>query len=707
MDGVVYRIWSDADGNLQAAGTPSSAFPPELEAIQVQAPEVSQQDTEGWSSPWSNRRYLRASLSSNHTIPIQTTRSLQQSQSSTVTSLNIMILWTPQAECHAAGLGDKCDRTASSTAQIQALTELAVQETNVALVESGVHIQLQLVYSNMTDYDEKKGWNRALSDLRSKQNGKMDEIHTLRDLYGAHFVHLIVSLPETYCGIGYFGPRPDLMFSVSDWTCTTGYYTLAHELGHNAGCHHNRDDSSYDLNYQHGYQDSRQRFRSILAYDCNKGCDRIQRFSNIEYGYDGMPVGNARHDNARQLNQVASEIASYYSTKTFCEWDDDCENIEDEVCNTEYGRGVCAPLPTPSPTMAPTQKATKPKPTAAPTSPTIAPTQKVKNPKPTTAPTGQVEYTTIYPAPPLPLSAYDSCSDDPAWSYGYGRHDCTWVASIPSRYCNLVGDDGSMANEGCKQTCGACTPSPSNAPSSSPSVAPSSIPSTQPSQYPTNLPSSNPSEAPTKAPSAAPSATPSISAAPSNEPSHRPSSDPSSVPSSIPSSIPSHTPSDVPSSIPSMSLEPTLSPQPSTSPSDAPSASPSVAPSASPSSVPSSLPSRIPSDAPSLVPTAFPTPQPSTAPSQEPSKVPSMAPSDGPSDIPSAEPTISISPSESPTMTPTTCQDSSQSFVVSDEVVDCGWVSRRINRRCVLSTDSGVPLHNKCPITCRTYCGIS
>jgi peptidyl-Asp metalloendopeptidase len=114
---------------------------------------------------------------------------------------------------------------------MQALVELAVAETNTAFINSGIHTQLSLVHSFRHDTYVEPSFDGALSDLKGTSDGKMDEIHALRDQYGADLVVLIIDDPQ-YCGLGYVGPSKDWMFSVSAWNCATGYYTFGHEIGY-------------------------------------------------------------------------------------------------------------------------------------------------------------------------------------------------------------------------------------------------------------------------------------------------------------------------------------------------------------------------------------------------------------------------------------------------------------------------------------------
>merc|ERR1719491_1072848 len=118
----------------------------------------------------------------------------------------------------------------------------------------------------------------------------MDDVHEKREVYGADLVALLIDDPQ-YCGLAWMGPTKDRMFSVTSWSCATGYYSFGHEIAHNLGCEHDRGTSGACSNTtsNYGYRDPQARFRSILGYNCRSGqcdenaggsCPRVQMFSN-------------------------------------------------------------------------------------------------------------------------------------------------------------------------------------------------------------------------------------------------------------------------------------------------------------------------------------------------------------------------------------------------------------------------------------------
>ena len=127
---------------------------------------------------------------------------------------------------------------------------------------------------------------------------------------------LIADVPA-YCGLAYrmtnlSASFASYAFSVVHRTCATGYYSFAHELGHNQGAHHDPDNGSGAIySYAYGYRDPLKKFRTVMAFNCSGGCTRIDYFSNPNVLYNGTPTGDAISDNARTLNETAATVAAF------------------------------------------------------------------------------------------------------------------------------------------------------------------------------------------------------------------------------------------------------------------------------------------------------------------------------------------------------------------------------------------------------------
>jgi hypothetical protein len=221
------------------------------------------------------------------------------------TVMDVLVAFTPRVE------------SAYGTAGTEALIVQAVAESNQAYANSGVTARLNLVGTVRTDYVESGNMSTDLSRLRGNGDGYMDELHALRDDLGADLVSLIEHEPQ-YCGIAYRMTSlstgfASSAFSVVHRTCATGYYSFAHEIGHNQGAHHDPANASGAMYpYAYGHQEPFGAFRTVMAYNCSGGCTRVDHFSNPNVLLGGESTGiDGAADNARTINTNAGTIAAF------------------------------------------------------------------------------------------------------------------------------------------------------------------------------------------------------------------------------------------------------------------------------------------------------------------------------------------------------------------------------------------------------------
>ncbi len=290
--------------------------------------------------------------------------------------IDVMVLYTPAARAAEGG-----------TAQIEALVNQAVAETNQAYQNSGVTPRLNLVYVAEVAYTESGSFNTDLERLQGTNDGYMDDIHALRDTYKADVVNLIIDDTQ-YCGLGYFMSSASSSFQARAFTvvardCATGYYSFGHELGHNMGLQHDWyvDDDINQYPHSHGYVNAGEGWRTIMAYnsECrdtdNSYCTRLQYFSNPNTTYNGdpmgVPPGTATNCVAGDLGHPACDAANY--------------QVLNANASTVANFRDSGTVP-PTQTFTPEPPTDTPTPTPTPVTPTVTPGGPTLTPTPTLPP---------------------------------------------------------------------------------------------------------------------------------------------------------------------------------------------------------------------------------------------------------------------------------------------------------------------------------
>lgn len=202
-----------------------------------------------------------------------------------------------------------------------------VNRSQMALDASNVLINLNLVHAVETAYDEDPNNSYQTLNRLTFMDGYMDQVHQLRDDYQADLVTMFAKVNDTG-GLGWIldshSGSPSYAFSLNRVQQLEYTYTMAHELGHNMGNHHSRNQNNSPapagggLNeYSTGWRwtgDNGQGYVSVMTY--MEGDQESPHFSNPDITYEGQPTGSyngqyAPADNARSMNEIRGVLAGY------------------------------------------------------------------------------------------------------------------------------------------------------------------------------------------------------------------------------------------------------------------------------------------------------------------------------------------------------------------------------------------------------------
>lgn len=216
------------------------------------------------------------------------------------TTVSVLVAATPAA---AKSLGD-----------LEAVAQLAVEETNEGYENSGIDLKLVLA-GTMIDpsYVEPSNSSDMLRDLKTTNDNKLEEVHYQRGLTNAN-IAVLLAKKYGFCGQAYVNARGATAFAVVEASCAVGGYSFGHEIGHLLGGAHNKSSAkAWAYSYGFGWQDPEFMFRTVMAYNCSKNCPRINYYSHATMQHNGKPMGNATEaDNTRVLKERKETATTWH-----------------------------------------------------------------------------------------------------------------------------------------------------------------------------------------------------------------------------------------------------------------------------------------------------------------------------------------------------------------------------------------------------------
>lgn len=133
-----------------------------------------------------------------------------------------------------------------------------------------------------------------------------------RKAHRADLVAIFTTVTDV-CGLADLTSDITTAFSLVVYDCVWDS-TFAHEIGHNMGMMHNRGETDDVPEYAFGYRhQTRPRWRTVMAGDCDQGCDSLIQWSNPRLTYNELPMGTYEHEDAwRRLNERRDIVANFY-----------------------------------------------------------------------------------------------------------------------------------------------------------------------------------------------------------------------------------------------------------------------------------------------------------------------------------------------------------------------------------------------------------
>ncbi|MFK7930756.1 MAG: M12 family metallo-peptidase [Myxococcota bacterium] len=183
---------------------------------------------------------------------------------------------------------------------LKAVAANLIAQANEGYEDSDVGMRLELAGVHVSGWDEDGfDWTDALVSAANTSDGVMDDVAVARADTGADIVSVLVAGDSNACGLGYLmsPARADFApaaYNVVNQLCAGSNLSFAHEVGHNLGLHHDRDNASGTpaTSYAYGYQVPDAGYRTVMAYSCDgASCPRVNLWSTPDVEVDGQAAG--------------------------------------------------------------------------------------------------------------------------------------------------------------------------------------------------------------------------------------------------------------------------------------------------------------------------------------------------------------------------------------------------------------------------------
>ncbi len=225
---------------------------------------------------------------------------------------DVLVLYTAQARMAVGGTGP-----------MENLIDLAIADANLAFSNSVAVMRLRTPAKIEVVYAESGNVQTDRNRLTFPGDGHLDEAQDLRAQHQCDLVALVVANYGFYCGFAWImGPYDESFapygYSVTATACMSNLI-FAHEIGHNLGCHHDRDNTQGGAGafpYSYGYMTAGGH-GTVMSY---VGIG-IPHFSNPDVLYAGHPTGvpigqPLQAHNAQSINNNAVTVVSFMGAFT-------------------------------------------------------------------------------------------------------------------------------------------------------------------------------------------------------------------------------------------------------------------------------------------------------------------------------------------------------------------------------------------------------
>jgi hypothetical protein len=230
------------------------------------------------------------------------------------TIFDVMIVYSDDARSDIGSVG-----------AMNAEVLLGIEVSSETYANTDINARMRLVWRGEATYDESgTTFDEHLDQLIDDNDGILDWVHDTRGQVDADFVCLWLLDDENgdTCGLAGCSVGAEEAFSVVPYDCAVDNYSMAHEIGHNIGCAHDRDNDEggcgyYSDSYGWNWDDGGDWYHTVMSYAPNDDSQRIPYYSSDDPNvtYLGTQTGNDDNENDRAIEARKDDCEDFHLTR--------------------------------------------------------------------------------------------------------------------------------------------------------------------------------------------------------------------------------------------------------------------------------------------------------------------------------------------------------------------------------------------------------
>lgn len=196
-------------------------------------------------------------------------------------------------------------RYAQQSGGIEVFAQAIVSSINGVFKNSGINAQFRLatvlLLDDYTATSIENGFSEILSNRRVRET---------REKQSIDLATMVIETSGSTFGLAIPEAAPHNAYSIVTASSAITLYSAAHEVAHNFGCQHSRDQLGAPGHHPYAVGVNNPPYHSVMSYG-NGYTSRVPLFSSPQSIWKGVQLGSETENNVRKIKERVGEIAQF------------------------------------------------------------------------------------------------------------------------------------------------------------------------------------------------------------------------------------------------------------------------------------------------------------------------------------------------------------------------------------------------------------